>query len=484
MYVTNYLVFLISLPFKISTIKNKEMVNKHYSRRQFLKANSLAGAGAILGLGFTTSGSFASSKRAAVPAILGGSPVAKLEWPKWPIWHPETDEKLLLESVRSGVWSRQKLVREFEEKWASTTGTKRCLTVVNGTNALIVSLIQLGIGFGDEVIVPPYTYIASPQAVLAAGAIPVFVDTDPATMQMDAGKIEAKITSRTRAIMPVHLAGLPSDMNRIMEIAKKHNLVVVEDACQAHLAEYSHQKLGSFGHAGCFSFQNSKNLPIGEGGAIVSNDDNFINRCHAYHNLGFPYGTAIGSVSSGATMNGNKLRLTEYQAAIGLAQLERLDRQTTTRTTNAEYLSSKLKQIPGILPIQADPNATRSVYHLYPFRYKKEAFKGMSRVRFMDALHAEGVPCYEGYTQLNLMPFLKDAFQSKNFVRIYGKKRLNYRKYLEQNQCLQNDILCNEEAVWFNQRLLLSGKTEMDAIISAVEKIHAHAENIKNADSK
>ncbi len=460
------------------------MADKHYSRREFIRQNSMAGAGIILASGLSPVVSASSRRQASVPAFLGGAPAAKINWPKWPMWNPETDEKLLLETVRSCAWSRQKTVSQFEEEWAHAAGAKRCLTVVNGTNALIVSLIQLGIGIGDEVIVPPYTYIASPQSVLATGAIPVFVDTDPVTFQIDATKIEAKITSRTKAIMPVHLAGFPTDLKQIMAIARKHNLIVVEDACQAHLAEYNNQKVGTFGHAGCYSFQNSKNLPIGEGGAIVSNDEQFIDRCYAYHNLGFPYGTTIGSVSSDATLNGNKLRLTEYQAAIGLAQLKRLESQTTTRTTNAEYLTSKLKQIPGILPIQGYPETTRAVYHLYCFRYKKEEFKGLSRDSFMKALSAEGIPCYGGYTQLNLMPFIKDAFQTKNFVRTYSRKRLNYNTYLEQNHCPQNDILCNEEAVWFNQRFFLTGKAEMDAIYNAVEKIHNSAERLKNKDSK
>lgn len=460
------------------------MADKKHSRREFIKRNSITGAGVLLASGIAPSLFASGSKQPGVPAILGGEQAAKINWPAWPMWNPDTDEALLLESIRSGIWSRQKLVTKFEEEWAKTCGAKRCLTVVNGTNALIVSLIQSGIGAGDEVLVPPYTYIASPQSVLVTGAIPVFVDTDIATFQMDASKIEAKITSRTKAIMPVHLAGLPCDMNRIMEIAKKHNLIVIEDACQAHLAEYNNQKLGTFGHAGCFSFQNSKNLPIGEGGAIISNDDNFIDRCHSYHNLGFPYGTAIGSFSSGSILNANKLRLTEYQAAIGFAQLKRLENQTNTRHKNATYLTSLLKQIPGIHPIQPYPEMTRGAYHLYAFRYKKEEFKGLSRDAFMEALDAEGASCYGGYTQLNLMPFIKDAFNSKNFKKVYSKKQLDYTKYLERNQCPQNDILCNEESVWFNQKFFLTGEPEMRAIYNAIEKIYKNAESIKKASKK
>ncbi|MEP6597132.1 MAG: DegT/DnrJ/EryC1/StrS family aminotransferase [Ginsengibacter sp.] len=460
------------------------MSKKEYSRREFIKRNSIAGVGVMIGTGVTSSLFADSARNAGLPAILGGQPTVISDWPKWPMWKPETDERFLLETIRSGIWSRKKVVDEFEKKWAEAVGAKRCLTVVNGTNALIVSLIQSNIGAGDEVIIPPYTFIATAQAVLAAGAIPVFVDTDPETFQIDATKIEGKITSRTRAIMPVHLAGFPADMVRIMEIAKKHNLVVIEDACQAHLAEINHQKVGTFGHAGCFSFQNSKNLPIGEGGAIVSNDDAFIDRCYSYHNLGFPFGTSVGNVSSDSIINGNKLRLTEYQAAIGLVGLKRLDAQTNTRSENAEYLTSKLQQLPGILPIKKYPGVTRSAYHLFPFRYKKEEFQGLSRDGFMSALEAEGVPCNDGYTPLNTMPFLSDAFKSKNFVKSYSKERLNYNGYLEQNKCPENDRLCNEEAVWFGQNLLLTGKTEMDGIFSAIEKIHGNADKIKKASNK
>lgn len=460
------------------------MRRKQYSRREFIRRNTMAGAGAMLASGIGSSVFASSPKYSAIPAVLGGDPISKIDWPEWPMWVPEKDEKILLEAIRSGVWSRKKLVTKFETEWAETLGAKRCLTLVNGTNSLITSLIQLGIGAGDEVIIPPYTYIATAQAVLASGAMPVFVDTDPVTFQIDATKIEEKITPYTRAIMPVHLAGNPADMDQVKDIARKHDLVVIEDACQAHLAEYHHQKVGTIGDSGCFSFQNSKNLPIGEGGAIVSNDEEFVDRCYSYHNLGFPFGTSVGNGGSGSIMNGNKLRLTEYQAAIGLAQLKRLESQTKTRTANAEYLAAKLREIPGILPMEKYPGATRAVYHLLPFRYKMEEFKGLSRDSFTEALEAEGIPCSKGYAPLNSMSYLKDAFSTKNFIKSYPKRRLDYNKYMERNQCPQNDILCNEEAAWFSQRLFLTGKAEMDSIYSAIEKIHFNAEKIKKAGSK
>jgi dTDP-4-amino-4,6-dideoxygalactose transaminase len=454
------------------------MSKSKYSRREFVKINSMAGLGATVALGVAPTLIANCSSDTGTPAIMGGQAVRTKEWPGWPIWNPETDEKQILEVLRSGVWSRAGVVTEFEKKWAEAIGTKRCLAVVNGTNAISAALINLGIGGGDEVIVPPYTFIATIAAVLQTGAMPVFVDTDQETFQIDAEKIEAKITPRTRAIVPVHILGLPANMERIMAIAKKHNLLVVEDACQGWLAEINHKKVGSFGNAGCFSFQNSKNIPIGEGGAIVSDDDEFMDRCYSYHNYGNPYGTVVGDIGSGTIIAGTKLRMAEYQAAIGLAQMQRLEGQTTKRNENAAYLQSQLKKIPGILPYKLYKNVTRAAFHLFPFRYKKEEFEGLTRGDFLKALNAEGIPCSGGYTPLNKMPFLANAFKTKNFQKMYPPEMLDYNKYMEQNQCPVNDNLC-EEAVWFAQSMLIAEKSDMDDIVTAIKKIHANAGKLK-----
>jgi perosamine synthetase len=455
------------------------MKERNYSRREFIKQNSLAGLGAAVALGMAPTLLAHRAGETGIPAILGGRKIRTKGWPGWPVWDSATDEELVIKVLRSGVWSRAGVVAEFEKKWAEMMGAKRCLAVVNGTTALIAAMVQLGIGGGDEVIVPPYTFIATVQAVLQTGAMPVFVDTDPETFQIDPDKIEAKITPRTRAILPVHILGLPADMIRIMAIARKHSLLVVEDACQAWLAEIDHKKVGTFGNAGCFSFQNSKNIPIGEGGAIISDDDAFMDRCFSYHNYGHPYGTMIGEVSGGAVIAGTKLRITEYQAAIGLAQMKRFDAQTTKRNINAAYLSSRIGKTPGILPYKFNPKVTRAAFHLFPFRYKKEKFDGLTRDTFIKALDAEGIPASSGYTPLNKQPYLADAFQSKNFRLMYPPELLDYGKYLERNQCPLNDRLC-EEAVWFGQNMLLAEKTDMDDIAAAIEKIHKNADKIKN----
>jgi perosamine synthetase len=455
------------------------MSKRNFSRREFVKTNSMAGLGAAVAMGVAPNFLADYAADTGLPAILGGQKIRTKEWPHWPMWNPDTDEELLLKAVRSGVWSRAKIVTEFEKQYAETIGTKRCLALVNGTNALITSMVQLGIGGGDEVLVCPHTFIASAVSILQTGAMPVFVDVNPETFQIDHTKIEAKITSRTRAIMPVHIFGLPSDMTKIMEIAKKHNLLVVEDACQAWLAEIDHKKMGTFGNAGCFSFSNPKNIPIGEGGAIVSDDEEFMDRCYSYHNYGNPYGTLIGEVGSGTIIAGTKLRMTEYQAAIGLAELKRLEGQTAKRNENAAYLRSLIMKIPGIVPYKFNDGVTRASFHIFPFKFRKEEFSGLSRDEFVKALNAEGIPCSKGYTPLNKMPYMKNVLKTKNFQLMYPAEMLDYNKYMERNQCPVNDQLC-DESLWFMQNLLLGEKADMDDIAMAIEKIHKNADKLRN----
>lgn len=452
----------------------------HFSRRKFLRQSSLGAAGYLFASGLVGSPAAASSVLSAsrTPAALGGQPLFNAaSWVKWPMWIQSEDEKILINSVRSGVWSRAKLVDEFEDKWAAATGTKRCLTVVNGTNALITAINQLDIGAGDEVITTPYTFIATVQAILANNAMPVFADIDPATYQIDPAKIEEKITKKTKAILVVHILGLPADMDRIMAIAKKHNLLVIEDACQAHLASYDNKIVGSIGKAGCFSFQNSKNLPIGEGGAIVSDDEHFIDNCFAAHNLGYAYGTSTGAVAGDSFMKASKIRLTEYAAAIGLAQLKRLEEQTNIRHENAAYLSSMLKDVPGITPIKLYDKVTRGAYHLYSFRYDPGAFKGMPRAKFLEALRKEGVPCSGGYKVMHTQEFMRQTFGTRIYKSFYSPKMLDFEDYKQRNDCPENAALCNS-AVWMTQNILLGSRKDMEGIAEAIKGISRNAGKI------
>ena len=451
---------------------------KDFTRREFVKTNTLAGIGAAVA-GLAPAVVANCSADTGIPAILGGEKIHSGGWPGWPQWKPSYNESLL-KVMQSGVWSRADIVNEFEKKWAETIGSKRCLSVVNGTSALVTAVAMNDIGAGDEVIVTPYTWISTIQSVLLAGAIPVFADIDPETYQIDPEKIKAKITPRTKAIMPVHILGMPADMEKIMAVAEEHKLIVIEDACQAWLAEINHKKVGTFGQSGCFSFQNSKHLPLGEGGAIVSDDDGFVDRCYSYHNVGFPHGTVIGGVGAGSVMLGTKLRLTEYQAAIGLAQIGILDEQTTLRNENAKYLREQIKGIPGIKPYKLYRNVTRAAFHMFCFRYDEKEFKGLPRDRFLKALSAEGIPNMTGYAPfLNKQPYLEHAFSTKNFRKMYTAEELDFKKYSERNECPENDSLCME-SVWLQQNMLLAEKKDLDHVADAIERIRKNAEAIKN----
>jgi len=433
-------------------------------RRRFLA--TAAATGAALSVTSTTS---ADQDK---PALLGGKPVRREPFPSWPRFD-QREEKALLDVLHSGKWYRggAEQVNRFESAFADLTGAKHCVATANGTSALFTSLAALGIEPGDEVIVPPYTFIATINTVLLQYALPVFVDTDPDTLQIDPRKIEAAITDRTAAIMPVHLGGNLADMDAILAIAQKHKLPVIEDACQAHLAEWRTKKAGTLGATGCFSFQVTKNLCSGEGGAILTNDGDLAEKCYAFQNNNRAR-TATGYHFAYLGGRGANLRLTEFQGNLLLAQMTRLEEQSRTREQNAQYLTRMLKEIAGILPAKMYEGCTRNAYHLYMFRYKSEAFGGMPRAKFIRALDAEGIPCSGGYTPLNKEPFLPTVLNSKGYRRIYPKDVLD--RWEERNHCPANDQLC-EEAVWFTQPMFLGTRSDMDQIAAAVRKIQGSA---------
>jgi perosamine synthetase len=441
------------------------MSRNHLTRRQFL---ATASTGAIAAAVSGTIPAFANAaKKAGKAAILGGSPLRAKAFPRWPVWDPSAEESVL-GVLRSGHWFRGsgKTVSKFEEKYAALLGAKRCVCTVNGTNALLTALHVLDIGVGDEVIVSPYTFIATYNVVLNSCALPVFADTDPETFLINPDKIEERITENTRAILPVHILGLPADMDKINAVAKKHNLKVIEDACQAWLAEWKGAKCGTLGDLGCFSFQESKHLPCGEGGAVVGNDEALMDQCHAYHNCGRPHGSVTGS---GYPIMGTNRRMTEYQAAILLNQIQRLEADTAKRIENANYLTSRIKDIPGIVPHKLYEGATRAVYHLYPFRYQKEQFNNLPRSRFLAALSAEGIPCSGGYGPQYRDGLIEDALNSRNFKRAFPKARLD--RYRAELHYPDNDRLC-QEAVWFTQNMLLGTRSDIDDIADAILKVY------------
>lgn len=436
-------------------------MSREVSRRRFLSATTSAGVGLAL------TGAARADQR---PAFLGGKPVRTKGYQSWPMVDAE-DEKAVLEVVRAGRWYRNRSVAEFEEAYAKMNGAKYCVATSSGTSSLYTSLGALGVGPGDEVIVPPYTFMATVTVALLHYAMPVFVDSDRETFLMDPAKLEAAITDRTTAIIPVHIGGSAADMDSILAIANKHNIPVIEDACQAHLGQWRNRGLGSWGTTGCFSFQVSKNLPSGEGGAILTNDETMANKCFAFHTC---CRTRPGA-SSGFTYQGGRntnVRMTEFQGALLLAQMEGLEERANTRHENARYLSNMLREIPGIVPARMYEGCTRNAYHLYMFRFEREKFSGLSRNQFVRALRAEGVPCSTGYGRLNEDSFIHDALNSRPYVKVYGKSAIE--NWAKRNRCPENDQLC-EEAVWFMQNMFLGPRSDMDEIAAAIRKLHAHA---------
>lgn len=405
------------------------------------------------------------------PALLGGPAVRKEKFPAWPKFDTREDEALA-KTLRSGKWFRGNGTRvdAFEKAYAELTGSAHCLAVANGTSALLTALGVLGVGPGDEVIVPPYTFIATVNAVLMFHATPVFCDTDPATFQMDPKKLEAKITPRTVAIIPVHMGGAPVDLDAILAIAKRKNIPVIEDAAQAHLATYRGKHVGTLGTLGCFSFQASKNLNSGEGGAVLTQDAKLADAAFGFHNNSRTK-SQPGEVFRYA-MRGANLRLTEFQGALLVAQMSRLEEQSKRREENAAYLGKMLAEIPGLVPARPANGATRSAWHLFMMRYEKEKFANLPRAKFLKALAAEGIPSSGGYDPLNKESFITNTLSSRGYERILGKGA--HQKWMAENECPANDRLCTE-AVWFTQTVMLAERSDMEQIAEAARKISQHA---------
>ncbi len=411
------------------------------------------------------------------PALLGGSPVHTGSWPKWPEWR-QGWESLILQVLRSGQWYRGsgEQVPRFEAAYAELLGARRCLATASGTTALIVGMHVLDVDAGDEVIVSPFTFIASYNAILFHKALPVLADTDPATLTMDPASIESRITERTRAVMPVHIYGMPCDMDPILAIARKHRLAVIEDACQAWLAEYRGNKCGTIGDLGCFSFQNSKHLPSGEGGAITGNSDDLIDRASSFHDCGRPYGNFKGARPN-FTRGGN-FRMQHFQAAMLLQQLDKLREDTVRRRENAARLSASLKEIPGILPARL-PENSQAVWHLYPFRYDADKFQGLPRETFIRAMRAEGIPCLTGYQEQYFDGLLDEAIASRGFTRLFSARRL--KEYRDSFQELKGNRQVCATTVAMTQNLLLAEPTDIDHIGEAIRKIQAHGAELARA---
>lgn len=290
------------------------------------------------------------------------------------------EEKAVLSVLRSGILAQGEKVNKLEKRFSSYVGTKYAIAVSNGSLALLLSLLAHGIGKGDEVITTPFSFIASSNAILFASAKPVFVDIDASSFNINPDLVEEKITKKTKALLIVHLFGCPCQMDKILKIVKKHKLILIEDACQAHGAEYKAKKVGSFG-TGCFSFYATKNMTTGEGGMITTNDKMIADKIRLLRN----HGSKVRYYHEELGFN---FRMTDIQAAIGVEQLKKLDKLNGIRVRNALIFNKMLDGIKGIITPKILPDIIH-VFHQYTIRVTKEF--SLTRDELAEKLKAKGI---------------------------------------------------------------------------------------------
>jgi L-glutamine:2-deoxy-scyllo-inosose/3-amino-2,3-dideoxy-scyllo-inosose aminotransferase len=356
---------------------------------------------------------------------------------------------------------------------------------VNGTVTLQLALEALGIGYGDEVILPGLTWQATAATIADINAIPILVDVTNDTWCIDPKKIEEAITPKTKAIVPVHLYGNFADMDAVMQIAKKHNLLVLEDCAHKHGGEWRGNKAGSIGDVGSFSFQLSKHLTAGEGGALTTNNLEVAEKLDALRNCGRrPEGDEYKDVDKGAGVysdEGNFIqsgnyRITEFQAALLVEGLKRLPEQNMIREQNAKYIETLFKDIPGIHSMETDPRETKKAYFNFSFRYSQEEFKGVPVQKFRNALTKElGIdvePCYEPLNNCSLyVPLTKPARHNLN--REYWNSLDPSRFKLP--VC---EKIYKEESICLHHKVLMGRKDNMDMIVEAIKKIYNHSDEL------
>ncbi len=406
-------------------------------------------------------------------AILGGEPVRTRSFPRWP-QASDSDRRRILEVLESGNWGGypypNTLADEFATQFAAEHGAKYGACVTNGTVALVVAMQAAGVRWGDEVIVPAYTWDGTAGAVLFAGAVPVFADVDPCTYCLSVDAVRAAITPRTKAVIPVHLAMRFADMDPLLDLAAERDLIVIEDCAHAHGGQYKGRGAGSMGDAGCFSFQSSKTMTSGEGGAIITNRLDLFEMVQTLSNCG----RASATDQFKRRSVGSNHRITEFQAALLLGQLEQLPELREQRSRRAAILTDALKSIPGVAPLPPQPALTRDTIYNYVFRYLPEN-SGVQRDMFVAALDAEGIPCdgrfYEAVYRSDLFPA-----NAQDFPQLSG---IDYASLC----CPVSERAAYEEAVWLPQFLLLGEDEDVEDIARAVEKVMRNRESLAGADS-
>jgi len=403
-------------------------------------------------------------------ALNGGTPVRTAPFPERPIFD-ERESAALAEVVASRRWTSAPYVfggdmslskvYQLEERFAAYHDCRYGVAAGSGTDSLQLAYAAAGLGPGDEVIMPPNTFIATATPALQLGAVPVFADVDPETLCLDPDAVEAAITAKTRMIVPLHLGGYPADMDRIMDIAQRHGLKVVADACHAAGTEWRGRKVAGLSHLSCFSFQQDKQITSGEGGMVITDDQGLYEQCYILHNDG----RGLGEQGSLFVAQGWNFRMSEFQAAILLVQMDRMPELIRRKNDNARVLADGLAQIGGLGWPRPDPRIGDQSL-VYPrLRYHAEAFEGLPATEFAEALRAEGIPCGagSGWTLYRHPLFTESRF------RFDSSKGTDYTRV----SCPNAE---NAAGRWIGlpQEVMLADRAAMDDFVQAVAKIKAN----------
>lgn len=399
-------------------------------------------------------------------AIFGGEPVKKTEFMSWPVTK-ELDRELLLETIRSRKWSNGSKKAEFEARFAADCDVKHVFAVANGTVSLELILRGLGIGYGDEVILPPYTFVATLSSIVFAGATPVFADIDRGTYNISPASVEEKITPNTKAIVAVAIGGCPPDLDALTAIAHKYNVKLIVDAAQGVGAIWNGKSICAYGDAASISCQNSKNLTSGEGGIITTNHDGLAAAIAQMLRGGYVEDKNGERVY---TTVGQDQNISEFQASLLLSQYDKLYAEMAVREKNAAYLAGRMKTMEFAHAMNYDDRIDRHAYHLFVIRLDSEKFaeKGITREQFIKALNAEGIPLSVGYNPLYTFPCITVPYTEE----LIGTK-------ITVENLPESELAAYKEGTWLYQACLLGTREDMDMIADAMIKVWEHADEIK-----
>ena len=401
-------------------------------------------------------------------AVRGGVPVRPLGYPEWPVVD-ERDVAAVARVVRSGRWGGfpepGPWAAEFAARFAAYQGAAHGVVMANGTVTMEVALKALGIGWGDEVIVPALTFSATAYAVMAAGALPVFCDVVPETLTLDPDQAEAAVTRRTRAILPVHLGHQMADMDRIVEVARRHSLAVVEDCAHAHGQRWRDRGAGCLGEFGSFSHQSMKLLTAGEGGSLLTDDEQLARRAHSLIDCGRPKDPDEKEYTFGANY-----RLGELHAALLLVGLERFPAQQAERAAAGRRFQELAAEVPGVRLLPPDPRISRWSFYCYVLLIEPEAFTGAGNRRVCEALEAEGVPCWEGYPPMSRYDLFQPGL-SRMPVAVEHADRLDPAAMsfpVAERAALR-------QTVYLDEKVFRAGRRGVEDAVEALAKVRRHA---------